>query len=197
MSKVLSYYGYRISWEDSESTDSLKLQMLDDSGYPALGFSFIDVYEDKVHTISVIDDSNKCIFLVFRLKFEWGGLCMPMIQFKPEGDWFYPFTDEINDHRGFTLGALDRVDFPSAGIEGTDVTYTISILVEDSNRDTVEITQDYDGVHTKDGIVNKTLKIYGSGFEAENEFNFEDSISPQELFGSKTALKIKLSQMGR
>lgn len=195
--KVLSFYGYRISWEDSESIDSLKLQMLDDSGYPALGFSFIDVYEDKVHTISVIDDSNKCIFLVFRLKFDCFYLGMPMIQFKPEGDWYTPFTDEINDHRGFTLGVLDRVDFPSAGLEGIDVTYTVSVPVEDSNHDTVEVTQDYDGVHTKDGITNKTLKIYESGFESENGFTFEDSISPQELFGSKTALKLKLSQMGR
>lgn len=165
--------------------------MLDDSGYPALGFSFIDVYEDKVHTISVIDNSNKCIFLVFKLKFDWFILGMPMIQFKPEGDWYTPFTDEVNDHRGFALGVLDRVDFPSAGIEGTDVTYTISILVDDCSHDTLEVTQEYDGVHTKNDIVNKTLKIYGDDFE------FEDSISPQELFGSKTALKIKLSQMGR
>lgn len=197
MSKVLSFYGYRISWEDSKDIDSLKLQMLDDSGYPALGFSFIDVYGDKVHTISVIDDSNKCIFLVFKLKFDWFNLGMPMIQFKPEGDWYYPFTDEINDHRGFTLGVLDRVDFPSAGLEGTDVTYTVSVPVDDSSHEPLEVTQEYDGIHTKDAIINKTLKIYGSGFEYENDFTFEDSISPQELFGSKTALRIKLSQMGR
>lgn len=189
-----SYISYRVSWEESKSTDSLKLQMLDDSGYAIGGFSFIDMYENDMHTISVIDSGNNCIFLAFRLKFESNNLGMPLVQFASKTNWYTPYTDEVDNHRGFTIDDIEITNYPNA--DGVEFEYDLEIPVYTSTQDMdiFIIEQHYREVYevySNKNTIKKAIKLVFEGFE------YNENKAPYELFDSKTALKIKLLRTGR
>lgn len=183
---TLDITDYKIYWGDSESTASLKLQMLDEVGYAIGGFSFIDSYKDGIHTIAVVEDCNKCVFLVFKLKFD-EDLSSPLIKFVDGADWCIPYTDGVDNHCGLTIDSISRVDYPD--LLGTGFDYEVIMPIYAMGDALFE--EHYKGIRVENGIIDKNIRVYIADFE------YKANKSPQELFGSSVALKIKLSQMGR
>ena len=185
---TLDITDYKIYWGDSENTESLKLQMLDEVGYAIGGFSFIDFYQDGVHTIAVVEDCNNCIFLVFKLKFD-EDLSSPLIKFVEDTVWCIPYTDEVDNHCGLTIDSIDRTDYPD--LLGTEFDYEVLMPIYTNGDALFEFEGHYKGTRVENGIINENTRVYAADFE------YEANKSPLELLDSKTALKIKLLRMGR
>lgn len=182
---------YKISWKDSESIDSLKLQMLFTSLSASHKYDLLDIYEDEVHTIAVVDGETSLVFLVFRLKFESNSLDQPLIQFIDNGNWYKPYSC---DGYSIIIEYIDRVSHSSVDLDrfiaGDKFAYSTNIPVYDKEGIAM-VFQCYEGFNVDTCILNNHIEI------SKGESEYEAKISPQELFGNKTALKFKLSTMGR
>ena len=187
----MSKLDYEISWKDSKGINSLKLQLIKHDSRLPRKFDILDIYEDKVHTIAVVDSEANRIFLVFRLKFESNSLDQPLIQFIDNGNWYKPYS---GGECSIIIEYIDRVsrDFVDLNryIAGTKFVYSLNIPVYDKEGIAM-VFQCYEGFDVDTCILDKHIEM------SKGESEYEAKISPQELFGNKTALKFKLSTMGR
>lgn len=179
---------YIISWEGSESTESLKLQILKSDRYPSGSYSLIDVYKDGIHTIAVKSITYDCIFLVFRLKFELDDLNLPMIQFTDKGSWYHLHT---YCNHSFTIDYINKTTSNTIDKDGFYLIYNSRLSVSDCNLGIISVIQFYNILKSTDGTVKESLRIY------EGDLDYRMSIPAYKLFGNKTALKLKLASLGR
>lgn len=184
---------YWISWQDSESTKSLKLKILDRYEHSPSCLDITDIYEDGIHTVAVKHrgERGEGIFFMFRLKFEKGLLSLPMIQFINYGDWYRPVTN------GNCSILLERIDIRGRDIraqfEFVPARYKIIIPIFSTDNAKVSFEEIFYCGYSREGnmtnpYIKMTIGVWGDVISCD-----AGKVLPNMLFGHKTTLKLKLA----
>lgn len=192
--KSMRHKWCRIAWKKSEP---LKLWVDDEEGHLLSDFDFIDIYEDGIHTIAVKDTKANSIFFVFRLKFEMEHLCAPRIQFVIDTDWYKPLIMETHDSCGFAVEDIMSVSYPYkySSYSGERIGYAVKILVYTTTGEVATFYKNFRYIDTGKGMIGKMLEM-SVDYEGTMLLECSKCTCPQELFDSKTALRLKLAGGG-